>query len=272
MCFFRPAFREVLRLQWLQILPPYKWVGEPDYAVARSPLTPRRALTTPHYSPLPCQERAGKWLHQQRSSALDTLANNISTRGGRGGREGRGGRGGKSWRKNGERGECERSCWRLWLWPGGKMVLAVLLALHQEVQRPPRCQKRKFGSDRCGDGGRWSHLLQPPQRNQRIQFWAELCQPSDFSSASLDFRIRGGKRIYQRSRLIQSGMASCPAESNEPCLGADLSEAPNIPPVVAKAPSQCEQSFKSDNPPSRPTFRIYFAHRGGFFSLQLFEF
>ena len=144
------------------------------------------------------------------------------------------------------------------------MVLAVLLALHQEVQRPPRCQKRKFGSDRCGDGGRWSHLLQPPQRNQRIQFWAELCQPSDFSSASVDFRIGRGKRIYQRSRLIQSGMASCPAESNEPCLGADLSEAPNIPPVVAKAPSQCEQSFKSDNPPSRPTFRIYFAHGGDF--------
>ena len=247
------------------LLPCHKWVGEADYAVARSPLTPRRALTTPHYSPLPCQERAGKWLHQQRSSALDTLGNNISTRGGRGGR------GGKSWRKNGERGECERSCWRLWLWPGGKMVLAVLLALHQEVQRPPRCQKRKFGSDRCGDGGRWSHLLQPPQRNQRIQFWAELCQPSDFSSASVDFRIGRGKRIYQRSRLIQSGMASCPAESNEPCLGADLSEAPNIPPVVAKAPSQCEQSFKSDNPPSRPTFRIYFA-QGGIFLIKLFEF
>ena len=167
--------------------------------MARSPLTPRRALTTPHYSPLPCQERAGKWLHQQRSSALDTLGNNISTRGGRGGREGRGGKGGKSWRKNGERGECERSCWRLWLWPGGKMVLAVLLALHQEVQRPPRCQKRKFGSDRCGDGGRWNHLLQPPQRNQRIQFWAE----QSFANHQISLRHRwifgwGGENVYIR--------------------------------------------------------------------------
>ena len=70
------------------------------------------------------------------------------------------------------------------------------------------------------------------------------------SSLALDFRRRRGKRIYQRSRFIQSGLVSCPAESNEPRLAADLSEAPNIPPVVAKAPSQCGQSFKSGNPPT----------------------
>ena len=241
-------------------------------AVARSPLTPRRArrplltasLSDPQPPPAPAAaaaggERAGKWLHQQSSVRPGYIRGYISPGGGGGGNTS-GNCGEKSEREeNAEKGTyCQRL---LWLRRRNKVVV-VLLELHQEVHLAAgRCQKGKFGSDRCtqggGGGGGWTHLLPAKKWGQRIQFWGsavhnkERCQPSDFSPPpALEFWRRRGKRIYQRSRFIQSGLVSCPAESNEPRLAADLSEAPNIPPVVAKAPSQCGQSFKSGNPPT----------------------
>ena len=87
----------------------------------------------------------------------------------------------------------ERRCWRC-CWS------SIKKCTHSAACRT-RCQKGKFGTDRCSWGGGWAHLLQP-QRNRVNEFSfgqsnKEHCQPSDFSSSRMKF-WRRGKRIYIR--------------------------------------------------------------------------
>ena len=236
-------------------------VGVVDVAaVPQSPLTPRRARH-PLLTAVPCQtchsqrargERAGEVAPSAQPSwcrlgALDTLGN-ISPARRRRRRSRRGGEGNTS----GSFGR-ERRMQKRRLLPE---VLVVLLdsSIKQCIAAAGGCQEGKFGTDRCsqgggggGGGGGGEHHLPPPAKKsgQRIQFWH--CQPSDFSSPLLpvNFIYLGG--------FIQSGLVSCPARSNEPCLGADLSRSTKYPPVVAKAPSQCGQSFKSGSTTNFPT-------------------
>ena len=74
---------------------------------------------------------------------------------------------------------------------------------------------------------------------QRIQIWG----PGTFWCvlAWMDF----WKHIYLGSRFIQNGLFLARPDPMNHVWGADLSESPNIPPVVAKAPSQCGRSFKT---------------------------
>ena len=190
-------------------------------AVARSPLTPRRAcrplltasLSDPQPPPAAAAaaaggERAGKWLHQQSSVRPGYIRGYISPGGGGGGGNTSGNCGEKSEREeNAEKGTyCQRL---LWLRRRNKVVV-VLLELHQEVHLAAgRCQKGKFGSDRCtqgggGGGGGWTHLLPAKKWGQRIQFWGsavhnkERCQPSDFSPLQHWILGGGGGNVYIR--------------------------------------------------------------------------
>ena len=181
-------------------------------------LSPHGGLAA-HYSPLPCQTHSHHQQQQQQEErelgsgsisrarcALDTLEG-TSAQEEEGGGNTSGNCGEKSEREeNAEKGTyCQRL---LWLRRRNKVVV-VLLELHQEVHLAAgRCQKGKFGSDRCtqggGGGGRWTHLLPAKKWGQRIQFWGsavhnkERCQPSDFSPLQHWNFGRGGGNVYIR--------------------------------------------------------------------------
>ena len=176
-------------------------------------LSPHGGLAA-HYSPLPCQTHSHHQQQEERElgsgsisrarCALDTLEGTSAQE------EGEGGTHQEIVEKNQRERRMQRKgtyCQRLlWLRRRNKVVV-VLLELHQEVHLAAgRCQKGKFGSDRCtqggGGGGGWTHLLPAKKWGQRIQFWGsavhnkERCQPSDFSPPpALDFRRRRAPRV-----------------------------------------------------------------------------
>ena len=109
-----------------------------------------------------------------------------------------------------------------------------------------RCQKGKFGTDRCIQERR--QLQRNPAKEFKFEGQAgcgkEEDQPSDVSWLGLIFEAVE-KDIYLGSRFIQNGLFLARPYPMNHVWGADLSESPNIPPVVAKAPSQCGRSFKT---------------------------
>ena len=228
-------------------------------AVPQSPLTPRRARH-PLLTAVPCQtchsqrargERAGEVAPSAQPSwcrlgALDTLGNISPARRRRRSRR-EGGRGThqevlgerEECRKGGYCRRCSRCCWTP---PSSSASRRPADVKRGNLELTDAAKEEEEGEEE-EDG----HHLPPPAKKsgQRIQFWH--CQPSDFSSPLLpvNFIYLGG--------FIQSGLVSCPARSNEPCRGADLSRSTKYPPVVAKAPSQCGQSFKSGSTTNFPT-------------------
>ena len=190
-------FREDFHLHFLK-LPLHGGCG--GGVVARSPLTPPRAprpLLTASLSEPSQQERerAGKWLHQHLQTRCAGYIRQHQPRRRR--REERGEHIRKLWREEcqkkwdniagGWSGGEERRCWRC-CWS------SIKKCTHSAACRT-RCQKGKFGTDRCSCGGGWAHLLQP-QRNRVNEFSfgqsnKEHCQPSDFSSSRMKFWRRG---------------------------------------------------------------------------------
>ena len=88
--------------------------------------------------------------------------------------------------------------------------------------------------------------IRPKNSNLRVEAGCgkEEDQPSDVSWLGLIFEAVE-KDIYLGSRFIQNGLFLARPYPMNHVWGADLSESPNIPPVVAKAPSQCGRSFKT---------------------------
>ena len=163
-------------------------------------LSPHRGLGA-HYSPLPCQSPASRRERELGSGSISNLQTRCAgyirqhqpKRRSGGGRE----HIRKLWREEckkkwdniagGWSGGEERRCWRC-CWS------SIKKCTHSAACRT-RCQKGKFGTDRCSWGGGWAHLLQP-QRNRVNEFSfgqsnKEHCQPSDFSSSRMKFWRRG---------------------------------------------------------------------------------
>ena len=106
-------------------------------------------------------------------------------------------------------------------------------------------KKCTSGGQQMSKGEIWNWQMHPGKEaaakksGQRIQIWG----PGTFWCllAWIDF----WKHIYLGSRFIQNGLFLARPDPMNHVWGADLSESPNIPPVVAKAPSQCGRSFKT---------------------------
>ena len=106
-------------------------------------------------------------------------------------------------------------------------------------------KKCTFGGQQMSKGEIWNWQMHPGKEaaakksDQRIQIWGP--GTSWCLLAWIDF----WKHIYLGSRFIQNGLFLARPDPMNHVWGADLSESPNIPPVVAKAPSQCGRSFKT---------------------------
>ena len=88
--------------------------------------------------------------------------------------------------------------------------------------------------------------IRPKNSNLRARQAAAKRKTNLLMSPSLDWFLEAmEKDIYLGSRFIQNGLFLARPYPMNHVWGADLSESPNIPPVVAKAPSQCGRSFKT---------------------------
>ena len=85
--------------------------------------------------------------------------------------------------------------------------------------------------------------IRPKNSNLRARQAAAKRKTNLLMSLGLDWFLE--KDIYLGSRFIQNGLFLARPDPMNHVWGADLSESPNIPPVVAKAPSQCGRSFKT---------------------------
>ena len=85
--------------------------------------------------------------------------------------------------------------------------------------------------------------IRPKNSNLRARQAAAKRKTNLLMSLGLDWFLE--KDIYLGSRFIQNGLFLARPYPMNHVWGADLSESPNIPPVVAKAPSQCGRSFKT---------------------------
>ena len=106
-----------------------------------------------------------------------------------------------------------------------------------------RCQKGKFGTDRCIQERR--QLQRNPAKEFKFEGSSRVRQRGRPTFWCLLAWIDFWKHIYLGSRFIQNGLFLARPDPMNHVWGADLSESPNIPPVVAKAPSQCGRSFKT---------------------------
>ena len=88
--------------------------------------------------------------------------------------------------------------------------------------------------------------IRPKNSNLRARQAAAKRKTNLLMSLGLDWFLEAmEKDIYLGSRFIQNGLFLARPYPMNHVWGADLSESPNIPPVVAKAPSQCGRSFKT---------------------------
>ena len=114
-------------------------------------------------------------------------------------------------------------------------------------------KKCTSGGQQMSKGEIWNWQMHPGKEaaakksGQRIQIWGpgRLRQRGKPTFSCLLAWIDFWKHIYLGSRFIQNGLFLARPYPMNHVWGADLSESPNIPPVVAKAPSQCGRSFKT---------------------------
>ena len=111
-------------------------------------------------------------------------------------------------------------------------------------------KKCTSGGQQMSKGEIWNWQMHPGKEaaakksGQRIQIWGQQ-QGAAKRKTNLLMSLDFWKHIYLGSRFIQNGLFLARPDPMNHVWGADLSESPNIPPVVAKAPSQCGRSFKT---------------------------